>query len=252
MPPLIGITTQTLHSIDGIPEALPSSWVMNQRYAHTVAAAGGIPVLIPLLPEDPGVLRQLYDRLDGVFIPGGVDLDPATFSEAPHPRLGRIDPARDATEMLLTRWAIEDQKPIFGLCRGLQVINVVLGGSLHQDLEEQLAGAIKHDYYPPAGFSRDYLAHEVRVEPGTRLEQILGDAVLPVNSMHHQGIRDLGEGLRASAYAPDGLIEAVESTGGQFLVGVQWHPEALADRDHRMAALFRAFISAASLSPSTS
>jgi putative glutamine amidotransferase len=242
--PLIGITTQTLHSIDGIPEGLPSSWVMNQRYAHTVAAAGGLPVLVPLLHEDPAMLRAMYERLDGVFIPGGVDMDPATFQEAPHARLGRIDPPRDATELMLAKWSVEEGKPLFGLCRGLQVINVALGGTLHQDIEAEMPGAIKHDYFPNAGFTRDHLAHEVRIEPGSRLGQIVGAGDLPVNSMHHQGIRTLGRGLKATAFAPDGLIEALETENDHYVVAVQWHPEALADRDEKMAALFHSFVAA--------
>ena len=242
--PLIGITTQTLHSIDGIPEGLPSSWVMNQRYAHTVAAAGGLPVLVPLLHEDPEMLRALYERLDGVFIPGGVDMDPATFDERPHAKLGRIDPPRDATELMLARWAVEEGKPLFGLCRGLQVINVALGGTLHQDLEAEMPGAIKHDYFPNAGFTRDHLAHDVTIEPGSRLGRIVGDRVLPVNSMHHQGVRTLGAGLKATAFAPDGLIEALETDNEHYVVAVQWHPEALADRDEKMAALFHSFVAA--------
>ncbi len=242
--PLIGITTQSLHSIDGIPEGLPSSWVMNQRYAHTVAAAGGLPVLVPLLPEDPATLRGMYDRLDGVFIPGGVDMDPSTFHEAPHAKLGRIDPPRDATELLLARWAMEDGKPLFGLCRGLQVINVALGGTLHQDLESEMPGAIKHDYFPNAGFTREHLAHDVRIESSSRLGRIVGEQRLPVNSMHHQGVRTLGAGLTATAFASDGLIEALESDSPNYVMAVQWHPEALADRDEKMAALFHSFIQA--------
>jgi putative glutamine amidotransferase len=246
--PLIGITTQTLHSIDGIPDGLPSSWVMNQRYVHTVAAAGGLPVLVPLLYEDPDMLRAMYDRLDGVFIPGGVDMDPATFHETPHAKLGRIDPPRDATELMLAKWAVEEGKPLFGLCRGLQVINVALGGTLHQDLEAEMPGSIKHDYFPNAGFTRDHLAHDVTIEPHSRLGQIVGDRVLPVNSMHHQGVRTLGAGLKATAFAPDGLIEALETENDNYVVAVQWHPEALADRDEKMAALFHSFVAATSAS----
>lgn len=242
--PLIGITTQTLQSIDGIPDSLPSSWVMNQRYAHTVAAAGGLPVLVPLLYEDPDMLRAMYERFDGIFIPGGVDMDPATFHETPHAKLGRIDPPRDATELMLAKWAIEDGKPLFGLCRGLQVINVALGGTLHQDLEAEMPGSIKHDYFPNAGFTREHLAHDVTIEPDSRLGRIVGNHVLPVNSMHHQGIRTLGTGLKATAFAPDGLIEALEAEGDNYVVAVQWHPEALADRDEKMAALFHSFVAA--------
>lgn len=135
--PLIGVTTQTLHAIDGIPQDLPVSWVMNQRYVHAVMAAGGVPVLIPLLAEDPATLRAIYERIDGVLIPGGVDIDPAYYRTPRHEKLGRLDPARDTSELVIARWAVKDAKPLLGLCRGLQVLNVALGGSLWQDLAEE-------------------------------------------------------------------------------------------------------------------
>ena len=243
--PLIGITTQTLHAIDGIPAGLPASWVMNQRYAHAVTSAGGVPVLVPLLDQDSTTLRAIYDRLDAVFLPGGVDVDPATFGAAPHPRLGRIDPARDRVELTLARWAMDDAKPLFGLCRGLQVINVALGGTLHQDLASELPSAIKHDYFPTEHYTRDLLAHAVQVDPGSRLGDLLDASSVHVNSMHHQGVKALGQGLRATALAPDGLIEAVEGTDRRFIVGVQWHPEALVEKDPRMERLFTALVAAA-------
>lgn len=239
--PLIGITTQTLHSIDGIPEGLPSSWMMNQRYLYAVAAAGGVPVMVPLMVDDRAALREIYLRLDGILIPGGVDMDPATFGDGPHAALGRIDADRDTVELEFTRWAIADRKPLLGLCRGAQVINVALGGTLYQDLASEYPGAIKHDYFPTAGYSRDHLAHTVEVKAGSRLAGVTGESVVRVNSMHHQGIHRLGEGLIATALAPDGLIEAVESPNGQFLVGVQWHPESLMDHDRAMHDLFSSF-----------
>jgi putative glutamine amidotransferase len=243
--PVIGITTQTLHSIDGIPEGLPSSWMMNQRYIGAVAEVSGAPVMIPLLSEDHETLRAIYDSLDGILIPGGVDMDPHTFGEPRGPRLGRIDPARDAVELMLTRWAIQDKKPVLGLCRGSQVINVAMGGTLYQDLQAEFPNSIKHDYFPTAGFSRDYLAHPVEVVRQSRLGGILERSDVLVNSMHHQGVKQLADGLRVSAVAPDGLIEAVESPNGHFLVGVQWHPESLVDHDSGMRNLFTTFIGAA-------
>lgn len=242
--PLIGITTQTLQAIDGIPEGLPQSVVMNQRYYHAAAMAGAAPVLIPLL-EDLEALRAIYDRMDGILIPGGVDIDPAAFGEAPHEKLGRIDPARDQVEIQLAKWAVDDHKPILGLCRGLQVINVALGGTLYQDLEAEYPNAIKHDYFPTYGFERDYLAHEVALVPGSRLRHAMASERIPVNSMHHQGIKVLASALAASATAPDGLIEAAESTNGNFVVGVQWHPEVFEATDPNTERLFDDFISAA-------
>ncbi len=243
--PVIGITTQTLHSIDGIPEGLPSSWMMNQRYIHAVSEAGGAPVMVPLLDEDEAGLRAIYEALDGVLIPGGVDMDPATFGAAPSPLLGNTDLARDKVELTLTRWAAQDKKPVLGLCRGSQVINVALGGTLYQDLGAEFPHAIKHDYFPTAGFARDYLAHPVEVVSASRLGRILQRPDVLVNSMHHQGVKQLGQGLTVSAVAPDGLIEAIESSNGHFMVGVQWHPESLVDHDAGMRALFTSFIDTA-------
>jgi putative glutamine amidotransferase len=244
MRPVIGVTTQTLQAIDGIPPMLPHSVVMNERYYSAVAAAGGAPVLVPLLDKNPDALRAVYDLLDGVLIPGGVDMDPAHFGEAPHPKLGRVDEARDFVEMQLTRWAIADGKPLLGLCRGLQVINVTLGGTLYQDLEDQLPDAIKHDYFPTYGFGRDHLAHEVRVAEGSRLRDVLDRAHITVNSMHHQGIKQLAPALMASAVAPDGLVEAVELPGAPFCVGVQWHPEVFEMANPDTRRVFEEFVAA--------
>ena len=247
--PLIGITTQTLQAIDGIPEGLPQSVVMNQRYYHAVTSAGAAPVLIPLL-DHQDTLRVVYDRVDGVMIPGGVDIDPSMFGEPPHERLGRVDPARDRVEIQLVKWAIEEGKPVLGLCRGLQVINVALGGTLYQDLDAEFPNAIKHDYYPTFGFARNHIAHDVTVARGSRLRHALVSDRVPVNSMHHQGIKALAPGLTPVATAPDGLIEAAESPNGSFVVGVQWHPEAFDASDPHTAPLFRHFVDAAGTSPS--
>ena len=244
--PLIGVTTQTLHAIEGIPSELPVSWVMNQRYVHAVMAAGGVPVLVPLLAEDPATLREIYDRLDGVLVPGGVDIDPSYYRMSRHERLGRLDPARDTSELVMTRWAVQDGKPFLGLCRGLQVLNVALGGTLWQDLEEVRPSSLKHDYVPTAGWARDHLAHAIEVTPDTRLAEALGTGSLHVNSMHHQGIQELSYRLRPTAYAPDGLIEAAELDDGGFAVGVQWHPEMFSTGERSVGRIFDAFVSAAS------
>jgi putative glutamine amidotransferase len=240
--PIIGVTTQTLQSIDGIPNGLPQSDVMNQRYYIAVAMAGGAPVLIPLLDDEPEALRGAYEACDGILIPGGVDVDPRNFNEAPHPKLGRTDGARDRVELQVTRWAVEDRKPLLGLCRGLQVLNVALGGSLWQDLEEQVPDSIKHDYFPNFGFTRDHLAHEVTLSRGSRLHHLMERESILVNSMHHQGIKTLAPGLSACAVAPDGLIEAVELDSDQFALGVQWHPEVFEMTDPHTRHVFRAFI----------
>lgn len=242
--PTIGVTTQTLQAIDGIPAGLPSSVVMNQRYYEAVADVGGAPLLIPLL-HDLEALRASYDACDAIMIPGGVDMDPANYGEAPHEKLGRIDPERDRVELQLTRWAIEDRKPLLGLCRGLQVINVASGGSLWQDLEVQYEGAIRHDYFPNYGFDRAHISHDVAVAASSRLHALVSVDQLPVNSMHHQGVKQLGGGLVACAHASDGLVEAVESSNGHWMLGVQWHPEVFEANDPRTRGLFEGFIQAA-------
>jgi putative glutamine amidotransferase len=242
--PIIGVTTQTLQAIDGIPPALPRSVVMNQRYYEVMAHAGGSPVLIPLL-DDEAALSGVYSACDGILVPGGVDMDPSTYGEPPHEKLGNIDPARDRVELALARWAMADRKPLLGLCRGLQVINVAAGGSLYQDLEAEYPDAIRHDYFPTYGFTRDHLAHEVTVAPTSRLHSLVDQAQLPVNSMHHQGVKRVGAGLVPCAHAADGLVEAVELPNGQFLVGVQWHPEVFDATDPHTHGLFRGFVEAA-------
>lgn len=244
--PVVGITTQTLHSIDGIPPALPSSWVMNQRYFLAATAAGAVPWMIPLLENDLDTLREIYDRLDGVLIPGGVDIDPGQYGEQVRPECGNLDPPRDRVELQLVSWAREEGKPVLGLCRGLQVINVAAGGTLWQDLASQNPKFARHDYFPTAGFERDHLSHAVRVEPDTTLAQLLESTSVMVNSMHHQGVKQLGEGLRVSATAQDGLVEAIEGTGDAFFLGVQWHPEVLEHTDAHTRKLFGGFIRAAS------
>lgn len=243
--PVIGIPTQTLQAIDGIPEGLPHSWVMNRRYYHAVTAVGAVPWMIPLLHDDLDTLREIYRRLDGLLVAGGVDVHPSRFGEAPHPKLGRTDEARDIVELQLTTWALEEGMPFFGLCRGLQVLNVVRGGTLWQDIADQVADARKHDYFPTAGYARDFHAHPVTVAPWSMLRGAYGAESVPVNSMHHQAIKALGSGLLASAHSPDGLIEAVETPGDHWVLGVQWHPEMFEETDPKTRGLFQAFINAA-------
>ena len=241
--PVIGVTTQTLHSIHGIPAELPDSWVMNQRYFRAIMDVGGIPWMIPLVHDDRDTLREIYERLDGLLIPGGVDMDPATYGEEKTPLVGALDPARDATELQLTRWAIADAMPVLGLCRGAQVINVAAGGTLHQDIAAEIAGAQAHDLYPTKGFARTHLGHTIDIADGTRLRDAFGDATAPVNSMHHQSVKRLGHGLVISAVAPDGVVEAVEGTRPDaFLVGVQWHPEVFERNAPAVQSLFDEFI----------
>lgn len=247
--PLIGVTTQSLQAVEGIPATMPPSWIMNRMYLDALVRAGAAPVLLPLLADQPEVMRVLYERLDGLLLPGGVDIEPSTFGEERHALLRHTDPPRDIVELQLARWALEDGMPVLGLCRGLQIINIAAGGTLYQDVRAQRFGSQKHDFEPPE-HTRDYLAHEVDLVPGSRLHALVGAASAPVNSMHHQGIQRLGEGLAATAHAPDGLIEAIEGEGNAFAVAVQWHPESLEPHDDISRSLFREFVTAALRWPS--
>jgi len=241
--PVIGVATQT---IEAVPGELPPCWIMGQRYVHALRHAGAVPWLIPLLPDDLETLREIYSRLDGVFLTGGVDVDPKNYGEQTAEYCGKTDPARDAVEIQLIRWAKEDKKPLFAVCRGIQIVNVALGGSLYQDVTKQVPTALRHDYFPTADQpARDYLAHAIDITNSSRLAELLGGTWVKVNSMHHQAIKQLASGLIATARAPDGIIEGVESSNGQYLVAVQWHPEELEDRDAGMRRLFTSFVEAA-------
>jgi putative glutamine amidotransferase len=244
--PILGVPTQTLQSLGGIPADFPPSWVMSQRYIQTLAASGGVTWMLPLLCDDPASMRAMYDRLDGLFLPGGADIDPSSYDAERHPKCDqRTDSCRDELELTFVRWAMEEGKPVLGVCRGLQIINIAAGGTIWQDLADQVPGTEKHDYFPFDGrYGRDHLAHGATIAAGSRLREILEVAELPVNSMHHQGIDRLGANLRVTAAAPDGVVEAIEGTGDAFLLGVQWHPEALTERDPRMQRLFDAFVEA--------
>jgi putative glutamine amidotransferase len=238
-------------------EPRPPRLGQNLTYMQALVRAGAAPVLIPHLP-DLALLRPVYERVDALLLPGGGDIAPEHFGEQAHEKCGPPDPDRDRTELALARWCLEDHKPLLAICRGIQMLNVALGGSLYQDIEAQVQGAGRHNWSP--GHPRDFLAHTIDVVPGTRLAAIseLGSVSLQqpvsnralqmeVNSLHHQAIKELAPGLRAVARAPDGIIEAVEMEGHPFVLGVQWHPEELAAKDSRAQQLFDALIGAVNL-----
>lgn len=234
--PLIGLTTYTSKNEYGNPVV-----ALATHYIRAVLEAGGMPVLIPSLLSEPE-WRQFYERLDGIVFTGGGDIETRIFDGIDHPKVGGVDPERDSLELPLLRAAAEDGKPFLGICRGLQVVNVAFGGTLFTDIADQLPGATRHDWHE--GYPRTHLAHPVRVEEGSRLAQIFNDPLPGVNSLHHQGIKDLAPGLEASAHAPDGLVEAVELRGHPFGLAVQWHPEWLVEHESARR-LFQAFIDSA-------
>jgi putative glutamine amidotransferase len=239
MPPIVGITCLTIPPRE---DHRPPQLGQNQTYLQAVARAGAAPLLIPSL-VDGDQLRAIYDSLDGLLLPGGEDVDPNRYGESRLEACGPSSPERDATELTLARWAMDEGKPLLAICRGIQVLNVVLGGSLYQDIEIQLPDAGKHDWYP--GQPRDLRPHPVDIVPGTRLARIVGNVTsLAVNSLHHQALKALAPGLRISARAPDGVVEAVEAPDHPFALAVQWHPEELAKGDARAQALFDALVGA--------
>lgn len=229
-PPLIGITT-AIHTNEGKR--------YYRAYAPIITAVekgGGLPVMLPS-ELAPGTLRQLYDRVDGVLLPGGGDVDPSRYGEGKHPETGHIDLARDEAEINVARWAVEENRPIFCICRGHQVLNVALGGTLIQDIPSQVETSEDHYFDKP----RTELIHDVQIEADSRLIQIMGQSPIGVNSIHHQAIGKIAAPLRVTAQSPNGVIEAVEIPGHHFALAVQWHPEDLTD-DEVMLRLFQAFV----------
>jgi putative glutamine amidotransferase len=235
-PPLIGITTS--HFTTTTPLLADG---VNEAYIKAVQRAGGLPVLIPLVLTEVQ-LDDLASRLDGLLFTGGGDIDPARYDGLAHVAVYDIDQPRDDTEIYLVQRASRTGQPFLGICRGIQVINVALGGSLYSHIADQKADALKHDYYP--GYPRGHHAHPVQVSADSRLAQILGTAQVEVNSLHHQGLENIAPSLKVTAYAPDQLVEAVELAGHPFGLGVQWHPEWLQEAPE-MRALFSALVGAA-------
>lgn len=219
---------------------------INLAYLRAIERAGGEPVLIAR-PDEKTIIHMI-ESAHGILLSGGDDVAPPSYGQEPRSCLGKCDPTgRDQVEFLIIRHARTKQLPILGICRGMQMLNVVLGGTLHQDVMHEMPKAQKHDYHKnedsatPLG--RSHLAHEVRFEPASLLHSLVGVDKIKVNSLHHQGVEQLGTGLRAVAYAPDGLIEGVELPEYPFLLGVQWHPEELSDEGSQN--IFRAFVKAA-------
>jgi putative glutamine amidotransferase len=234
MKPLIGITTNRSHNVYWQPTIM-----LMQSYVNAIIQAGGVPVLIPSMIAEDG-WEAVYSRLDGILFSGGGDIDLEHFSGEPHPRIDDVDPARDSIELKFVNTAASDGKPFLGICRGCQVVNVALGGTLYTHIADQLANALDHDY---PGNKRTVLVHEVKIEEGTHLAEIYGEPIIKVNSLHHQGLKT-SRPLRVAGHVPDGLIEAIELPDHPFGLAVQWHPEWLTDQE-TTRNLFRKFVEAA-------
>ncbi|MBI5965502.1 MAG: gamma-glutamyl-gamma-aminobutyrate hydrolase family protein [Chloroflexi bacterium] len=232
--PLIGITTRNGKDSDGHPLT-----ALQHSYINAIVQAGGLPILIPAIFSEDDFL-DLYSRLSGILFSGGGDVAKEHFNGSPHPRIGEVDEKRDFTELTLMRSAVHDGKPILGICRGAQVMNVALGGTLYTHIHAQLTGALDHDY---PGSLRRTIVHPVNVNETTRSAEIFGETLLNVNSLHHQGLKDIAPSLRVAGYAPDGLVEIVEIPDHPYAVAVQWHPEWLTDQ-LSMQRLFKSFVDA--------
>ena len=235
-PALIGVTTSEYRRVGEhheTPEGEPPrrEMALGVVYGDAVAKAGGLPVI--LNPVADSSIDALLDRLDGLCLSGGPDLHPSTYGAEPDPHLGPTEPEADAFELALTRRAIARGMPILGVCRGMQVMNVVAGGTLHQHLPG-------HRQAEPG----DHTTHDVRVRHGSRLRALIGGPSVPVNSFHHQAPDRLGDGLKVSARSPDGIVEALEDPTALFHVGVQWHAECLVGRREHLA-LFEGLVDAA-------
>jgi len=229
--PRIGITMRL--------ELETNRFYLARYYSEAVEAAGGLPVHVALIPN-PEYIAGVMAGIDGLLLPGSdSDIDPLRYGQEPHPRLGSVHPEKDATDLLALEEAERRATPIFAICFGIQSLNVFRGGTLIQDIPSQQPKAIKHNQGAP----RDRHSHRVRILDGSLLRQLAASETAAVNSHHHQAIENLGRELVATAWASDGLVEAVEDPrSDRFVVGVQWHPELAWERDPLSQALFGRFV----------
>ena len=244
-------TAASPRPIVGIPcSSYPDSWFTPANgnaisYLRALEAAGAIPALIHQT-RDAAVLAAHYERCDALVFAGGEDVGPQHYGAAPHPRLGPTNPIQDENEIALARRAVAEGKPVFGICRGVQLLNVALGGTLFQDIPSECPNTLGHSLSTD---QRDmsFLAHPLALAEDCWLAECLGAAGLTVNTLHHQALRDIAPGLRVVGRAPDGIVEVVEAAGRGFVLGVQCHPEELWERaDPRWERVFARFVALAS------
>jgi putative glutamine amidotransferase len=234
--PIIGVTS----SKEKIPNGPYHRITVPEAYTRALIQAGGIPLIIPLgLPEES--LKAILPGLDGLLFTGGGDVNPLRYGSNNHALVNNVDEDRDRVELFLIREAFTTDFPFLGICRGLQTINVALGGTLYEDIQEQKPGSLDHQQ--SGSQPRDFLAHQVNILNNSRLMSILGRTSTLVNSLHHQAIRQLSPDLVQTAWAPDNIIEAIEAPEHRFAMAVQWHPESLPE-DPAMQNLFRALVTA--------
>lgn len=234
--PVVAVTA-TIREDEQIPRVR-----LNAAYLTAMENAGLVPLLVPPL-SDPAAADRILAGVDGLVLTGGEDVAPEHFGEKAHPKLRAVSPARDATEIALIAAARRLRMPVLAICRGIQVLNVECGGTLIQDIAAQRPGALEHDGHG----SRDASVHPVEIEENSILALATGAKRLDVNSLHHQAVDRLGDGLRVTATAPDGIVEGVESTDDWWVLAVQWHPEEMdhgAEPGSEPGPLFKAFAEA--------
>ena len=230
--PLIGITMRL--------ELATRRFYLGRDYCEAVYAAGGLPVHVPLITESEHI-RDIVSKLDGVLLPGcDSDPDPSLYGEDPHPNLGVVVPEKDSTDMQVIAEAEVRGLPIFGICFGMQILNVSRGGTLIQDIPSQVDNAINHQQ----GVPRERNSHRIRIEEGSLVAELSSDeSNWLVNSHHHQAVKQVGANLKATSWTSDGVIESIEDTTGKPVFAVQWHPELSWQTDELSSALFGRFVS---------
>lgn len=231
--PLIGITA-------GYDYDKGSTYI-KKGYIEGINRAGGLAVLLPATPDKELVLSMIQ-QFDGFLLSGGGDIDAENFSEANLPFNGELSPYRDSMEIIITKESIKQNKPIFGVCRGIQIMNVAMGGSIYQDIYSQISDRqlLMHIQDAP----KWYPVHSVHIERNSKLKEWFKQKQIRVNSFHHQAVRNVAQGFKVTARAGDGIIEAIEYIGHKFAIGVQWHPELMWQRDERFFILFEQFVNA--------
>jgi putative glutamine amidotransferase len=233
MRPIIGIACAKMYFPNN---NLDQYFYVGSGYVDGVARCGGTPLILPLMTIPEAPFRQIVESLDGIILTGGDDIAPHLYGEPPLQGLGQIEYERDIAEIEVIKLAVELKKPILGICRGMQILNVALGGTLIQDIPSQVPGAFQHAQKG----SRQYGAHMVQLEPGF-LADALGKTEVLVNTSHHQAVKDVAPGFKITATAADGVIEAMESPDGLY-IGVQWHPERMWAHDENMLKIAEAFV----------
>lgn len=232
--PIIGVSGSWIIDQGGMFPGYKRSYV-NNDYIEAVIDAGGIPYIIPMNNNEEVIAAQL-EMVDGLLMSGGHDANPLLWGEEPHAKLGGISAERDDFDMKLVKLAMEVKKPVLGICRGEQILNVANGGTLYQDLSLCEGSYIKHSQ----GHTPDLVTHSIEIKEGSLLESILGSKAL-VNSFHHLSVKDVAPGFKAVAFSKDGVIEAIEKEDG-FALGLQWHPEMLVKKHENMLAIFKRFV----------